>query len=377
MDNTNWKEFKIEDLFGIKTSKGIDSNKITLQQKPRDGLFQFIGRTKTNYGIQGFIVKQDFEPNNSNLFSLSQIGSVHTQFRNEPWYSSQNMFVLTPLKSEIVDKETRLFFETAINKTLMRYADSYSSYPTLVSLKEILIKLPALPDGSPDYEFMADHVRRIQADHVRRIQADHVRRIQAYLEVAGLSDTVLTEEEEGALALKPNWREFKIEDLFNIHSAKAKYNANAVTIHKKKVENSYPYIVRTKYNNGMRGFIVRNSDKLNFGKTISFGQDTFVCFYQENPYFTGDKIKIMDLKRGELNRNIGAFLVSAVTKAFAATTWGQIASLNNTLISLPALPDGTPDYAFMETYIRATQKRVIKNLVDWNAKELAAYQSVI
>ena len=46
-------------------------------------------------------------------------------------------------------------------------------------------------------------------------------------------------------------------------------------------------------NNGQKGFINEDESFLNDGNTISFGQDTATMYYQEFPYFTGDKIKIV------------------------------------------------------------------------------------
>lgn len=39
---------------------------------------------------------------------------------------------------------------------------------------------------------------------------------------------------------------------------------------------------------------------LNEENTISFGQDMATMFYQKNPYFIGDKIKILKLKKDKL-----------------------------------------------------------------------------
>lgn len=54
----------------------------------------------------------------------------------------------------------------------------------------------------------------------------------------------------------------------------------------------YPYVVRMGSNNGQKGYIDEDEKYLNPGNTISFGQDTATMYYQETPYFTGDKIKM-------------------------------------------------------------------------------------
>ena len=85
------------------------------------------------------------------------------------------------------------------------------------------------------------------------------------------------------------WGEFRLGDLFDILSYKRKFDANKI----KLVGNcGHPYIVRTSNDNGQKGFIDEAVEFLNEGNTISFGQDTATMYYQEVPYFTGDKIKI-------------------------------------------------------------------------------------
>ena len=76
-------------------------------------------------------------------------------------------------------------------------------------------------------------------------------------------------------------------------SYKKRFDANKVKV----IENGgYPYIVRQSTENGKKGNIDEPIEYLNAGNTISFGQDTATMFYQEKPYFTGDKIKILKPK---------------------------------------------------------------------------------
>lgn len=62
---------------------------------------------------------------------------------------------------------------------------------------------------------------------------------------------------------------------------------------------------------------------LNPGNTISFGQDTATMFYQEKPYFTGDKIKILRPKYAKFGKNNAQFFLSTMRKAFCSFAWGS------------------------------------------------------
>lgn len=118
-------------------------------------------------------------------------------------------------------------------------------------------------------------------------------------------------------------------------------------------------------NNGIRGFINEDVCFLNEGNTISFGQDTATVFYQEQPYFTGDKIKILNCKY-ELNRKRACYIIACMRKSFAGFSWGVTSFnekiLNNTLIELPIKRTGAIDFAFMESRIREMEESRIREM---------------
>jgi hypothetical protein len=104
-------------------------------------------------------------------------------------------------------------------------------------------------------------------------------------------------------------------------------------------------------------------------------------FFQNAPYFTGDKIKIFTLLESELTCEIAVYLIAMMKKAFANFGWGRSSFNVNVLkevkISLPITADGNPDYDYMTRYIRIQQKLAIKNVVEWKDRELKAYRAVI
>lgn len=75
-------------MFEVSTSKGYDAGKLKFVTKGVN-TFEFIGRTKDNYGVQGFVEQLNTYPNDKNTISVSQVGAVHAQIRKNKWYSSQ------------------------------------------------------------------------------------------------------------------------------------------------------------------------------------------------------------------------------------------------------------------------------------------------
>ena len=96
-----------------------------------------------------------------------------------------------------------------------------------------------------------------------------------------------------------------------MESYKKRFDANKVEVLK---FGEYPYVVRMGSNNGQKGFINEDVEFLNDGNTISFGQDTATMYYQEKPYFTGDKIKILKPKEKRFNKQNAQFFISTMIK---------------------------------------------------------------
>lgn len=171
------------------------------------------------------------------------------------------------------------------------------------------------------------------------------------------------------------WSEYRIDDVFNINTPKRKFDANKITF-----GGNYPYVARGDKNNGIRGYITEDIKYLNGSNTISFGQDTATMFYQENAYFTGDKIKVFSLKNGTLNKLNGQFLISTMKKSFSLFSWGSSSfseeNLKQSKIQLPT-KNNQIDFEYMVTFIKAIQKLIIKDLVLYTERELKAYEQAI
>ncbi len=158
------------------------------------------------------------------------------------------------------------------------------------------------------------------------------------------------------------WGEFKLGDLFEFNTYKKRFDANKVEI----LENGkFPYVVRMSSNNGQRGFINEDEIYLNQGNTISFGQDTATMFYQEKPYFTGDKIKILKSKNKRFSKKNAQFFILTMSKAFSSFSWGSssfnIKILADQSIQLPT-KNSKIDFDFMESFIEELEAERLAEL---------------
>nr|WP_324761483.1 restriction endonuclease subunit S [Helicobacter cetorum] len=177
------------------------------------------------------------------------------------------------------------------------------------------------------------------------------------------------------------WQSFKLGDLFEVLSYKKRFDANKVNIHTQQTDDTHPYVVRTSLNNGVRGYLKENTEFLNSGNTISFGQDTATMFYQEKPYFTGDKIKILQCKNPNFNKINALFFITSLTKAFTNFSWGSasfsVSIIENQIITLPTTKHGNLDFNFMQNLINALSKTIIKAVVEYNDAKIQATKQII
>ncbi|ASV33355.1 type II restriction endonuclease subunit R [Candidatus Williamhamiltonella defendens] len=148
------------------------------------------------------------------------------------------------------------------------------------------------------------------------------------------------------------WGGFVIGDLFDIATPKKRFYANKVTVFK---VGKWPYIVRTRTCNGQKGFINEDERYLNEGNTISFGQDTATMFYQETPYFTGDKIKVFKPKYERFGKENAQFFIATMIKSFSSFSWGassfSVDIIKNQRLNLPIINDDVIDFDFIEGFI--------------------------
>ncbi len=156
------------------------------------------------------------------------------------------------------------------------------------------------------------------------------------------------------------WGEFRLGDLFEVLSSKKIYHANTIKIHDTQKENSYPYVVRAATNNGIKGFIIDDPTFANEKNTLSFAQDTFTVFYQKQPYFTGNKVKILKPKFAFKSPKILYFISAILQFILKPLTWGlgsTTESIAEFKFSLPLKPTANTqtlkdiDFNFMEKFI--------------------------
>lgn len=155
---------------------------------------------------------------------------------------------------------------------------------------------------------------------------------------------------------------FRLSDIFEIK------NLKSIDKNKLKQEiGNIPYVSQTKLNNGILSYVCDHGiTKLNFGNCISIGTDTQVVRYQENNFYSSEKI--IGIRNNYLNKYIGYFifpiLEQILQKKFSYGHKASMQRISEIEIKLPSTADGKPDWEFMESYIREQYREVVQERIE-------------
>ncbi len=379
-----WGEFRLGDLF--EASNGdFDIQKRHINHK---GEF-VITAGLSNNGVlgQSDIKAKVFE---SHTITIDMFGCAFYRSFAYKMVTHARVFSLKP-KFEINHK-IGLFLSTLFFGYPKKFG--YENMCSWAKIKNDKVILPLKPTAKTqtlediDFHFMEKFIAELEQCRLAELQA--------YLKATGLENTTLSSEEENALNVFNNsrgntpcglmWQSFRLGDLFEVLPSKKIYHANTIKIHDTQIENSYPYVVRATTNNGIKGFIVDDPTFTNEKNTLSFAQDTFTVFYQKQPYFTGNKVKILKPKFAFKSPKILHFISAILQFILKPLTWGlgsTTESIAEFKFSLPLKPTANAqtlediDFHFMHTLINALMKQIIQGVVQYCGAKIQATKEII
>ena len=378
-----WHEFKVGDLFDVLLSAG--DNKISDLPK---GEIPLITSGASNNGIAGFVAFGDGDAQlfDEGVLTADMFGNVLFQPNSFYAVSHGRVNVLKPI-DDGATMLPLLFIASLIKKqTIGRYGFDYMLSST--RLHDLSIELPVTVDDTPDYEFMETYIRELENQRIRELENQRIHELETYLQVTGLNDIKLTLEEEKAVS---DWREcetighgnlkfkkFAPLDLFDFPMAKSLNKDDLVL-----KENGSPYVTRTVENNGVNMLVDLtgvSDEYVNAGNEFSFGLLGLTAFYQKNPYVAGQFVRRF-VPKFDMNETLSMYFKTLIDKLKpelqTTSIKGYVDVLAKPLWDLPVTNDGTPDYDFMETFIRAQEKLVMQCLDNFRQLQIDTTKAVI
>ena len=153
-----------------------------------------------------------------------------------------------------------------------------------------------------------------------------------------------------------DWKEFKFTDIFTkIQRGKRLTKGN-------QVEGNIPYISSTATNNGVDNFISNEVNVRKFDNCLTLANSGSVgsCFYQQFEFIASDHVTALQNKN--FSKEVYLFLSSVIKRLEEKYSFNR--EINDTRISretviLPVDSAGTPNWKFMEDYIKQERKKQV------------------
>lgn len=357
LQNVKWGEYKLSDLFEIQNTLSFNKDRIVIGNE-----YEYITRTSQNQGIlleTGFVNEENI--NSAGNWSLGLL-QMDFFYRRKPWYAGQ--FVRKIIPKIQLNNSSILYFTALLNKqkqnllsVLVRDVDK-----TFLNTK---VSLPISKNNKIDFDFMESFIAELEAERIAELEA--------YLSVTGLNDYTLTPQEQKALDDFENleWKTFNLEKLFG-KSTRGKRLKSA-----DRIPGNLPFVTAGETDEGISAFIGNNVTIFSENTTTidMFGS----AKYRNYRYGGDDHIAVVHTE--DLSKFASIFVTTSIHKSshtgkfdYGRNFYAKDA--DELYITLP-VKDLQPDYTTMSTFISAIQKLVIKDVVLYADRKIAATKNVI
>lgn len=358
-------------MFEIEKTSSFNSDKLVNGNE-----YDYITRTSYNQGIlqtTGFINEE-----NINLPGNWSLGLLQMDFfyRKKQWYAGQFVRKVIPLFN--LNSNAIPFFTTVLNSlkpnllnVLIRDVDN-----TFLNSE---VKLPT-KNKQIDFEFMESFVAELEAQRVSELDA--------YLNITGLKDYKLNDEEINAFdnLEKVEWQEFKMGDLFErIKTKKLPYKAKELP---KEPKDNYilPLLTSSFMNQGLNYYAPEtNATVLKNVISIPSNSDVYRAYYQSRDFSVLSDAYAIEWKNKDikLSPNGYLFAVSCINKVTDLPIYSYKNKLGgwnvvkNKYIKLPMDTNDEIDFTYMENLTQAIKKLAIKDVVKYADTKLKNTKEVL
>lgn len=362
----------------------------------------------------------------ANSITVDMFGNAF--YRDEEYKITTHARVFALLSKFTMTKEIGLYISACMKYFQKKY--SYSNMCSWKKIRDLTLILPVQVNEAgkpiidsnkqfdsngyfPDWNYMQNYIEKLEQEHISELEME----LDAYLNATGLNDYELTEDDKHILASKlknedakepvkeseplpeGRWwkegREFIFSDLFTSQTGDT-------DIQKKDINGKGCYVVSAGLSN--HGIIGKTDREAKVIDKNTITVDMFGnAFYRDTEYKIVTHARVFALSpKFEMTESSGLYMTSCMsylTKKFAYSnmcSWNKIQGLP---ICLPIQTDNSgkpvidvsktyspkgyiPDWEYMEKYIKATEKEIIKEVVLYKdkviekAKEIAGEKEV-
>ena len=381
IDTSSWKEFRLDELFEkIKTEKISGKANDFPTCRTDEYTIPLLTAGADNQGFARYAKRNQCPTILKNVISISANGANTgvTFYQKDEFAVLQDAYAIKLKDIEIPNEQVGLFLASCISK-ILHGNFSWTYKAGWERIKDLSIKLPVKESEEIDWDYMQERIAELEQERIAELEQ--------YLIATGLNDYELTDEDKEILATKlmdggalqsstsvngclKEARSFKLDELFG----EPIRGTRLVKEH--RITGDIPLVTAGFNNQGVAEYISNEEQTtFNCGLTIDmFGN----CFYRDYKFKADDNILVFDLE--SIPKEAKLYIVSAINKVvnglYSYSHQYRVKSFNNTIINLPTT-NGTPDWTYMEKYIKATEKVVIRDVVEWKNEMIKKTKEVV
>ena len=152
------------------------------------------------------------------------------------------------------------------------------------------------------------------------------------------------------------WGKFKIIDIFTV-------SPGVRLVKSDMIDGRTPFIGATDSNNGITAFCGNNNKSKDCNVLgVNYNGSVVESFYHPYNALFSDDVKRLHLKDIKGNKYIYLFIKQCILKQKTKFEYGYKFNgerMRNQIILLPITNDGTPDYKFMEEYMKKIEEKLL------------------
>lgn len=300
---------KVKDLFTL--SQGNSFELMNMELSNSSGI-NFVSRTAQDNGVVAQVCADDvIKPFSAGYITVALGGSVLSSFvQLKPFYTAFHIAVLQP-KKELTLQE-KIYYCMCIQANAYRYSYGRQANKTLKDIE--------LPDTIPEWV--------------------HTTSIFPYTTTNANNDLPILNFEK--------WCEFTLGQLFCFVKGKRLTKEDMS-------EGSTNYLGAISENNGIRQLIDAPAIFKGNCITVNYNGSVGEAFYQSEPFWATDDVNVLYAEGWELNKYIALFIATVIKANRYKFSYGRkwtMEKMKKSPIMLPATTQGSPDWYYMERYIK-------------------------
>ena len=339
----HWQEYKVGELFDIHPTKAY---KLTNAQLLDEGDTPVVVNSAYNNGIGGYSSLPPTETGNKVTFS-DTVDANTIFYQDKDFIGYPHVQGLYPIGEHAHEWNSKRlqFFVSIFRKTAIAKGFDYGNKFRRDIATELIIKLPVISKNHPNWEYMDSYMQSINKRAI-----NHIQKIESI--IGGSKSEIDTS----------NWRRFHLYDtsLFTIDSGNK--------LDRIKMTNNEPsvnFVGRANANNGVTDYIDRIDEITPYEAgcmTVSLGGEYLgSCFIQDKPFYTSQNVNVLIPKHpmSDYSKHFIATMIFREGRLHYKAFQDELNRHMKTdfTIPLPQTANGTPDWNYMEQYMRTIERK--------------------